>query len=445
MNQITTTKLAGALVCVVLCSTLGCKGKSSDAKSEAPYAVTVQADADPALVQVQNPAAFPLVAAAGYEAPSKLNATGTVTPDVSRTIPVISIASGRVVAIHARLGDSVKKGQLLMEVQSNDVATAFSAYLKAVSDERLTQTQLDRAKLLLDKGAIPTSQLEIAQNAEDDAKSALAAAEQQLHVLGVDNDHPTETVKVTSPASRHHRRAERHRRGGRRSHLLPARRTHSPSPTSRVCGSSAMSTRTTSPRSTSARRRRFASPPTPAKCSRAISDIGAVLDPTIRTAKVRIEVANPGMLLRVGMFATATFFGKATETHASVPATAILHLHDRDWVYLPVGWHGQLPTRRRRSRRDAPQRDAGGQLRNQYRPAGRLQRADATECGGPIDDPRPGRFRAEQSMAHDRSGDSALRLGHRLLPRPARRGLSRRCQQLRPGHHPVAGPRRRRG
>ena len=76
---------------------------------------------------------------ASYQAPSKLNATGTVNPDVSRTIPVISIASGRVVAIHARMGDSVKKGQLLMEVQSNDVATAFQTYLKAVNDERLGQ------------------------------------------------------------------------------------------------------------------------------------------------------------------------------------------------------------------------------------------------------------------------------------------------------------------
>jgi cobalt-zinc-cadmium efflux system membrane fusion protein len=25
------------------------------------------------------------------------------------------------------------------------------------------------------------------------------------------------------------------------------------------------------------------------------------------------------------------------EVHAIVPSTAILHLHDRDWVYLPAG------------------------------------------------------------------------------------------------------------
>jgi cobalt-zinc-cadmium efflux system membrane fusion protein len=67
-----------------------------------------------------------------------------------------------------------------------------------------------------------------------------------------------------------------------------------------------------------------------------IDNILPILDPTIRTAKVRLEVPNPGKIMRVGMFATATFYGRKPETHASVPAAAILHLHDRDWVYVPA-------------------------------------------------------------------------------------------------------------
>jgi cobalt-zinc-cadmium efflux system membrane fusion protein len=67
-----------------------------------------------------------------------------------------------------------------------------------------------------------------------------------------------------------------------------------------------------------------------------ISDIGPVLDPSLRTAKVRIEVANPG-IVKLGMFGTATFTSLKKETHAVVPADAVLHLHDRDWVYLPAG------------------------------------------------------------------------------------------------------------
>ena len=50
-------------------------------------------------------------------------------------------------------------------------------------------------------------------------------------------------------------------------------------------------------------------------------------------AKVRIEVANPG-LMRLGMFATAIFHGQSMEMHTTVPASAILHMHDRDWVFM---------------------------------------------------------------------------------------------------------------
>jgi len=68
-----------------------------------------------------------------------------------------------------------------------------------------------------------------------------------------------------------------------------------------------------------------------------IDNILPVLDPTIRTAKVRLEVANPAGEMRVGMFVTATFYGKQPVTRSVVPATAILHLHDREWVYAPIG------------------------------------------------------------------------------------------------------------
>jgi cobalt-zinc-cadmium efflux system membrane fusion protein len=71
-----------------------------------------------------------------------------------------------------------------------------------------------------------------------------------------------------------------------------------------------------------------------------VDNILPILDPNIHTAKVRIEVKNPGMI-RIGMFATAKFYGRHPEAHAAVPAAAILHLHDREWVYMPLG-HGHF-------------------------------------------------------------------------------------------------------
>jgi cobalt-zinc-cadmium efflux system membrane fusion protein len=337
MGSVKEVRLLSALAFLVLAIAIGCNSKPSDPKSEAPPAVTVQADADPNLVQVKNPEAFTIATAASHDAPSSLNVTGTVNPDVSRTIPVISIASGRVVDIHARMGDYIKKGQLLMEVQSTDVSGAFSNYLKAVNDERLAQTQLDRAKLLHDKGAIPTSQLEVAQNAEDDAKSALTASEEQLKVLGVDKDHPAAAVKVYSPAS---------------GYIIAQNVTNAAAAGVTYAGSSSAFTIADLSHvwvicdvyendlasvhlGEKAQIRLTAYPDK--VLTGTISDIGAVLDPTIHTAKVRIEVENPNTILRVGMFATATFFGKTTQTQATVPASAILHLHDRDWVYVPAG------------------------------------------------------------------------------------------------------------
>ncbi len=315
----------------------GCEKAKSDPAAEAPPAATVEHQNDLNLVKVDKPERFPLVEATAHEATSTLNVTGSVNPDVSREIPIVSIASGRVVALHVRLGDYVHKGQLVMEIQSTDITGAFNQYLKAVNDEHLANTQLERAKILYDKGAIARSQLEIAQDGEDDAKADLVAAEQQLHVLGIDKNHPGETVKVYSPAS---------------GFIIQQNVTEAA--TAGVTYSGSANAFTIADLShvwvicdvyendlssvhigQQADIRLNAYPDRVLKGT--ISDIGAVLDPNIRTAKVRIQVENPDNLMRIGMFVTANFHGKTMEAHTVVPAAAVLHLHDRDSVFVPAG------------------------------------------------------------------------------------------------------------
>src|SRR6202012_4528417 len=114
---------------------------------------------------------FPIVAAGQAEGVSELKATGTVSPDISREVPVISIATARVVDIKARLDDNVKKGQLLFSVQSGDVTNAFDAYLKAVNDEQLANKADIRAKDLFQHGAISKAMVEQADDTENNAKA----------------------------------------------------------------------------------------------------------------------------------------------------------------------------------------------------------------------------------------------------------------------------------
>ncbi len=324
-----------AAACILVFAMAGCGGESKgDPKAEAPPQTKVEHEEDVNVVQTDHPEQFPLVAATEYISTSQTVATGSVTPDVSRTVPVVSLATGRVVEIKARLGDTVKKGQVLLVVQSADIAAAFSDYRKAVADEKLANTQLERAKLLYAKGAISLNDLQVTEDAEDKAKVDVENTTEHLKVLGGNVDHPAAVVNIVAPISGVITDQQVTNAAG-----IPGLGSPNPFTISDlstvwiVCD--VYENDLPNVRVGETAEIRLNAYPGKVLTGR-ISNISPVLDPTIRTSKVRIEVANPG-ILRVGMFVTATFHGQKKETHAAVPASAILHLHDRDWVYVPAG------------------------------------------------------------------------------------------------------------
>ena len=321
---------------LALCFALTACEKKFDPAQGAPPPAEVINNGNGGVVTVDHAEQFPVVAADKVEAAAELNVTGSVNPDIAREVPVISLASGRVVDIKARLDDNVKKGQLLLKVQSPDITNAYDTYLKAANDELLARKAYVRAKDLYDHGAISLGTLEQAQDTEDDAKADLRAAEQQLDTLGVKKDNPLSIVPVYSPIS---------------GVIVAQYVTYAAAAGVTYLGSSTLFTVadisvvwvicdvyendiSKLQLGQTARIRLNAYPDR--MLTGRISDIGPVLDPTIRTAKVRIEVSNPG-ILKLGMFVTATFVGRTLESYAVVPSSAILHLHDRDWVFIPAG------------------------------------------------------------------------------------------------------------
>jgi cobalt-zinc-cadmium efflux system membrane fusion protein len=314
----------------------GCKSKEEGSGAPPQTQVIQVADMNLLTIDAKDVAKFPLTSATQIETASELTATGSVFPDVSREIPVISLANGRVVDIKTRLDDNVKKGQLLLKVQSPDITNAFNAYLKAANDEHLADMAYLRAEDLLKHGAISQAQLEQAEDSEKNAKADLTAAEEQLTTLGVNKNHPSSVVNVYAPIS---------------GVIVAQNVTNASAAGVSLSGSATAFTIADLSRvwiicdvyendipklqlGQEAKIKFNAFPDRP--LTGHISDIGPILDPSLRTAKVRIEVANPGFL-RLGMFATATFTSKSKEIHAVVPAEAVLHLHDRDWVFMPVG------------------------------------------------------------------------------------------------------------
>jgi len=320
------------LVLAVMLTFGGCREPKADPASEAPPPAEVQREQNGSVIRVDHPEQFPLATAAEYKAVPALNVTGVVQPDIARAVPVISLAAGRVVEIKARLGDVVKKGQLLLRVRSTDVSSAYQVYLKAVNDERLARQQVERSRELYAHGATSKSALEQAEDTEEDARVDLVTATEQLRLLGVDKDHPSGIVDVVAPISGVISEQQVTNAAGTQGLSGPNPFTISDLSYVWIICDIYENDLEAVHLGEYADIRLNAFPDRVLKGR--IDNILPILDPTIRTAKVRLEVPNPGQLMRVGMFVTATFYGKKTELRATVPSSAILHLHDRDWVFV---------------------------------------------------------------------------------------------------------------
>jgi membrane fusion protein, heavy metal efflux system len=321
---------------IVAIGLLGCKAHDEGSGAPPPAKVIEVSNMSLITIPAKDVAKFPVVKAGQMEAPAQLNATGTVFPDVSREVPVISLANGRVVDIRTRLDDNVQKGQLLFSVQSPDVTNAFDAYRKAVNDEQMSNKAYIRAEDLFKHGVISQAMLEQAEDAEKDARADLDAADAQLKIFGLDKAHPSSIVHVYAPIS---------------GVIIGQNVTNAAAAGVTLSGSATAFTiadlsevwilcdvyENDIPQLRVGQQAQIRLDAYPDRLLKGrVSDIGPVLDPSLRTAKVRIQVPNPG-ILKLGMFVTATFSSLKNKTFTTVPADAVLHLHDRDWVYIPVG------------------------------------------------------------------------------------------------------------
>lgn len=302
---------------------------SHDTQAAATKAeITVQ----PGVFTVQHPELFSLTKIETRLLPMVLNANGAVNPDVTRTIHVTSMGSGRAIELNARLGDSVKKGQVLLVISSADLGTATADYQKARADEELSRKALDRAQLLYSRGALAEKDLQLAQDAEDKAKIDLHTAEQRVRILGGDPNHPAPLIELRAPVSG--TIVEQNVAG------FEGIRSLDNSPTlftiadlSQVwvicdvyendlgevhVGDSAEIHLNAFPD------RIFHGK---------IGDISRLLDPNTRSAKVRIVLPNPDGSLRPGMYVTATLRSRKLQPHLVVPSTAIMRLQDKDWIF----------------------------------------------------------------------------------------------------------------
>lgn len=309
---------------------LGCNQHGSMDAREANSTALAQ---DPNVFETKNPEQFPLVTAVKREVPDVLTVTGQVTPDVNRTVHINALAGGRVEEVKVRLGDSVQKGQLLMLIRSTDLETAIAQYKSDKADLELSTNALKRANDLFGHGALAQADLEIAQDNHSKAEVSVGADEDRIRVLGGDVDRLSPVISVHSPITGVV--VDQQIAGGEAVKSLDnSQSLFMIADLSRVwvlCDVYENDLGKVQVGDTAAIRLNAY----PDKVLHgSVGNIAQVLDPTTRSAKVRVELPNPDGQLRPQMFATVQFTSRRKTGRLLLPVSAILRLHDKDWVFM---------------------------------------------------------------------------------------------------------------
>ncbi len=328
--------IAQAFAVVMSIGATSCGGDASARADQTAVPPRVVETSDTALVTVPHPEQFATVDVVHRSVADRLGGTCVVSPDVNRSVPVNALGGGRVIELRARLGDVVRKGDLLVRIDSPDLSAAITDYRKAVTNEDLARKQLDRSKALFEHGTIARKDLESADADERNAQADVQATQERVRMLGGDPAQTTSLIELRSPIDGTIVGQNVVASAGVKSPdnapdlFTVADLSHvwvlcdvyeNDLPRARV-GESA--------------RIRLNAYPDRVFTGR-IGNISPVLDPATRTAKLRVEIDNPDGIMRAGMFAVAELRTSSARSRLAVPATAIVQLHDCDWVFVKVG------------------------------------------------------------------------------------------------------------
>ena len=324
-----------AALCLIALSTGGCSGST---KADTVPPPVVQEKADSNVFEVARSEQFPLAPVETRKLADQLPVNGVVAPDVTRTVHVTSLSGGKVIDVRARLGDDVKSGQILLVIRSQDLVLAISDLKKFQADELLARRSLERAQLLYSRGAMAQKDVQAAEDAEQKAVVDVHSTEERIKLLGGDLSDPSPIIEVKSPISG--TIVEQNTTSGEGvrsldnspnlftvadlSHVWVLCDVYENNLAQVRVGEIADVTLNAYPD----RRLRGR-----------VGNIMSILDPATRTAKVRIELDNSTGLMKPGMFATAEFVSLGRHDRMVLPSTALLRLHDKDWVFVQQGDH----------------------------------------------------------------------------------------------------------
>jgi cobalt-zinc-cadmium efflux system membrane fusion protein len=316
----------------ILC--VGCSG-TGQAQSPADPAKPASASTDGVTVDESMLASLTVAAIAERDTTSALALAGKVQFDEDRVARVLAPLAGQIVGLHAKIGDRVRAGDTLCGISSREAGAAAAEYIESRNDLDLAEKQTAVTRDLFEHEAASKIALQQAENDLGKAKARVARTSEALRVLGLVAEQDLKRfngrMPITAPI------------GG----VIVDRKVTEgqfvqPDPTPMVTVANLDSVWVMGDlfeRDVRLVRKGQAAAITtaayPGDTFRGRVDyISDTIDPSTRTAKVRVSVGNPGNRLKPEMFATVAL-QVADNAHAmTVPASAIFVENGRSYVYV---------------------------------------------------------------------------------------------------------------
>jgi membrane fusion protein, heavy metal efflux system len=267
--------------------------------------------------------------------------TGVVQANSYRETPVVSLVSGIVRRVNAELGDSVSRGQTMAVIFSDELSMTQSTYLKALAEFDEHHKHHRRTAKLLEIGAASRAELEEATTKLKAVEAEAASMKQKLQLLGLSpqqinrldsSSEISSEVSIPAPVS-----GTIINRNVNQGEVIEANKE-----ILRVADLSSVwvigqayekdlgKVRVGSGASVTTEAY-------PGKVFRGrISYVDPRLDPQTRTAQVRIELANPGQILKIGMYVNIAFatISGSESTVAMIPKAAVQNINNQHVVFM---------------------------------------------------------------------------------------------------------------
>ena len=267
-----------------------------------------------------------------------LRVAATVEADETRMARVSAPVTGRITDLEVVEGQNVKRGQVLARVHSTQLSDEQSNLLKAVSQRRLAERAVERARRLLEAGVIGEAELQRREAELQQASTELSSTRDQLKILGMSEDvlervESTRTVNSTAQVLATIDGTVLERKVTTGQVVQSAEVVCALADLSRVWLVADVPEQAAGAIEVG-KYVQAEIPSLPGQTVRGkLTFVSATVDRETRTVRIRLDVPNPKRKLKPAMLATMVL-SDAAENHRIVPLTAIVREGNQDYVFV---------------------------------------------------------------------------------------------------------------